>query len=180
MTFLTRAEMDLRQLAVDLQQRERLSNKQIAERLGFTGQQVATWMRSLGYDAVAYHIESIAADIAAGGGFYAALHAHGIPSDYHVRLRARDMLIARGVLVSRSHAQQAQDDRPRCACGLLLEEWDLETGMCPSCNGDTERETERQAEEALFSGAAFLSNTRNIGRYDASVYKSRAASLPIW
>ena len=180
MTFISRAEMDLRQLAVDLQQRERLTNKEIAERLGFTGQQVAKWMRSLGYDAVTYHIDSIAADIAAGGGFYAALHAHGIPSDYHVRLRARDMLTARGVLVSRSHAQQAQDDRPRCACGLLLEEWDLEPGMCANCRGDVERETELEAEMALFSTSAFLDNPRNIGRFDGNVYKSRAASLPIW
>ena len=180
MTFLTRAEMDLRQLAVELQQRERLSNKEIAERLGFTGQKVAKWMRSLGYDAVTYHIDSIAADIAAGGGFYAALHAHGIPSDYHIRLRARAMLEARGVLLPRSYAQPVNDDRPKCACGLLLEEWDLESGMCANCRGDVERETERQAEEALFSGAAFLSNPRNIGRYDASKYQSRAASLPIW
>jgi hypothetical protein len=51
-----------------------------------------------------------------------------------------------------------------CHCGLIY--FEDGSGQCPSCNGDTERETEREAEEALFSSAAFLGNPRNIGRYD--------------
>jgi hypothetical protein len=64
-------------------------------------------------------------------------------------------------------AAKLKDGEAICHCGLIY----METGdgQCPSCAGDNEQETEREAEEALFSGSAFINNRRNIGRFDPRV-----------
>ena len=65
-----------------------------------------------------------------------------------------------------------------CHCGLIY--FGDGSGQCPTCNGDTERETEREAELALFSSAAFLDNPRNIGRFDPKKVDSVRGVRAVW
>lgn len=64
------------------------------------------------------------------------------------------------------------------ACDIICETH--ETGLCPSCQGERERETEREAELALFSDAAFLDNPRNIGRFDPKKVGSVRGVRAVW
>jgi hypothetical protein len=64
-------------------------------------------------------------------------------------------------------------------CDVIADSHD--SGMCPECRGEeSERETEMQAECALFSDAAFLDNRRNLGRFDPAVYQNKKGVIPIW
>lgn len=66
------------------------------------------------------------------------------------------------------------------ACDIIAEKHD--SGLCPSCRGDVESEHDQEirAELEMFSSAAFLSNTRNIGRYDAHKVRSIRGVIPVW
>ena len=180
MTIIKRAELDIRMAAVDMQRLERLSATAIGERMGETPHRITQWFRMLHYDALAYHIDSIAADIEGGAGFYAALHAHGIADSWDMRKRARGMLVERGVLMPRVEGQYSQDTRPRCECGAVLEPDELASGVCEMCAGDAERVTEIEAEMELFSNAAFFNNPRNIGRFKRSEVDCIQGAIPIW
>jgi transposase-like protein len=65
----------------------------------------------------------------------------------------------------------------RCACGTLMPEGATE---CEFCSARKEYQTERQAEEELFSASAFLGNPRNIGRYDPSKVDCIRGVIPVW
>ena len=179
-TFLDRAQLDRRMSAVDMQRLERMSSKEIGKRLGVTPQQVTAWFRELGYDALAYHIDSIAADVEGGTGFYKTLLAYGMSDSSDLRRQARAMLIDRGVLMPRVESQYRQDTRPRCECGMVLEGEELITGVCGMCQGERERETELEAELALFSTSAFLDNPRNIKRFDPWKTDCIRGVIPVW
>lgn len=83
-------------------------------------------------------------------------------NDLGVTLRTRSEAMA--LVAERKLFENVPAGMARCACGILIP---AGTTQCELCAG-IERETERQAEEALFSSAAFLGNPRNIGRYDPS------------
>jgi hypothetical protein len=67
-----------------------------------------------------------------------------------------------------------------CACCDVIADSD-DSGLCPDCRGEeSERETEIQAECALFSDSAFLDNRRNVGRFDPALYHNTRTVIPIW
>ena len=63
---------------------------------------------------------------------------------------------------------------------MVLEGEELITGVCGMCQGENERETEREAELALFSGEAFFSNARNIVRFDPRTTDCIKGVIPVW
>ena len=94
--------------------------------------------------------------------------------DLGVTIRTRSE--AMELVAERKLLENVPDGMARCACGLLMPAGAEQCDICAA----GERETERQAEEALFSSAAFLGNPRNIGRYDPSKVDCIRGVIPVW
>jgi len=94
--------------------------------------------------------------------------------DLGVTLRTRGE--AAEIAAERRAMATTQEGMVRCACGILIPAGQTQCELCAGI----ERETERQAEEALFSSAAFLGNPRNIGRYDPATVGHITGVIPRW
>ena len=94
--------------------------------------------------------------------------------DLGVTLRTRGE--AAEIAAERRAMATTQEGMARCACGLLMPAGAEQCDICAA----GERETERQAEEELFSASAFLGNPRNIGRYDPSSVVTITGVIPRW
>jgi hypothetical protein len=90
----------------------------------------------------------------------------------HIRTRSEAMTL----VAERKMLENVPAGMARCACGLLMPAGAEQCDICAA----GEHETERQAEEALFSSAAFLGNPRNIGRYDPAKVRCITGVIPRW
>ena len=72
---------------------------------------------------------------------------------------------------------EVADGEMRCTeCGMLAEAHP--SGLCPLCRGEEQEYVdEREAEYELFSNAAFMGNTRNIGRFDRRLLARQRGTL---
>ena len=94
--------------------------------------------------------------------------------DLGVTIRTRSEAMT--LVAERKLLENVPAGMARCACGLLMPAGAEQCDICAA----GEQETERQAEEALFSGEAFFSNPRNIGRFDPRTTDCIKGVIPVW
>ena len=138
--------------AVELQ-KQGMALTDIAERLGVTVQQVVAWLRVMGYDPVAYHIDGIAREVLAGAALYPTLQAHGIGVTGGPCARVRTILRERGITWHAADQAGVHKERIRAtidAGQMLCRECDVitpahDSGLCPACRGEENAADERRA-----------------------------------
>ena len=138
--------------AVEMQ-KQGLSTQAIAEALGVSPQQAVVWFHDMGYDPVAYHIETIARQVQDGTALYDALTACGIGLTSGPAVRVRAILRERGIGWHSSDSPHGSQRRIRERLKegqMLCRECDVitpahDSGLCPMCRGDEEGNDEHKA-----------------------------------